>query len=864
MSIIAGEVEIIAVEFDSDFYVEEYPDLAGTAEDLLVHFCRIGWFEGRNPNPYFDTISYLLLNPDVAAAGMNPFFHFLHHGRRERRQTGIGVSPSTRAQLLLGYPLRNWVAALRPEVDVPYYQQQVGSNAVEGYDPAAHFAFRGWREGLNAAPGRRIESLKLLHPQAVALLVNPLLAQLELEADRYRPEPTAEFYETMTQVFAQAEAPAAPSSPESDVASPPATERALPERNMALVAAEFNRDYYLATYPDVAAAGKDPFEHYYYTGWREGRSPSPEFDGSWYLAEYPDVAALEIDPFWHWLLTGRSEGRLPRNSGDPEPQLTSDDAEIIALIRTEFNHSYYLSQNADVAAAGVDPVEHYYYRGWREGRNPIKDFDTRYYLEANEDVQAAGLNPFWHYIVAGRKEGRASCRPGGYRRRIIEAARDPEQRSKDYKIPTGKLLTRRALAGHVDAALKRAAGVVVSLSHDCYIRVIGGTQIFIADERQRFAERKYAYIHLSPRRGRLNLAPLDPKFEVQIVIDGAFAGFAVLETFTAIIKDMAAAFRMPRFLVVHSILGFNEDQVLSLRAALGQARAVLWLHDYTSLCEGFNLLRNDLAFCNAPPPDSKACRICIYGATRMEHLGRIRKLFEGCNYDVLAPSEFTLDFWRSRMQLPHASAASHPHWLLESTAPEVSAPAANAGKPGPARRKSKAPEPAIRVGFVGFPSSGKGWEIFSALVDEYHADPRYRFVHFAARNVSSMPECEFVVTETTPDDRDATARLLHEHRIDFLAMLSPWPETFSFVAHEAVAAGCRLLCLKDSGNVAAMARRTGLGTVFDDSAALMAFFKGEEAMAAAREARAHPQRFRTINAGTTATVKRFFKGIGNK
>jgi hypothetical protein len=90
-------------------------------------------------------------------------------------------------------------------------------------------------------------------------------------------------------------------------------------------------------------------------------------------------------------------------------------------------------------------------------------------------------------------------------------------------------------------------------------------------------------------------------------------------------------------------------------------------------------------------------------------------------------------------------------------------------------------------------------------------------------------------------------------------MLSLGPETFSFVAHEATAAGCRLLCFSESGNVAALVRRTGLGTVFDDTAALHLFFAGDEAVAFAREARAHPHRFHLIHSGTTATVKQFFQ-----
>jgi GT2 family glycosyltransferase/glycosyltransferase involved in cell wall biosynthesis len=572
-----------------------------------------------------------------------------------------------------------------------------------------------------------------------------------------------------------------------------------------------------------------------------------EFDAAFYLATNPDVAASGADPFEHYCSHGWREGRLPHYQPIVPPQVVGEDEDRIALIRTEFSESYYLSKNPDVAATGIDPAEHYYHSGWREGRNPNSDFDTRFYVKTNEDVLKAGVNPFWHYLVFGRKEDRVACRPGDYRRSLIDSARVPEKRSKDYVVPPGELIDTHVLAGRIDAALAEAVGLVISLSHDCYIRVIGGTQIFIADEQRRFADRQHAYIHLSPFRAQLTLAPLDDAFEVQVVIDGEFAGIATLESFIAILGERAVGFGKPRMFVVHSVLGFNEEQLVKLRTALDPARSVFWLHDYTSLCEGFNLLRDDLAFCNAPPATSMACRICVYGDGRARHLNRMQRLFEGCDFDVLSPSASTLDLWSSRTQLPYASAAVHPHSQLVSVA--VEEPPAT----------GDAEEHRVRIGFVGFSASSKGWPIFASLVDEFHSDPRYRFMHFAARGVSSTPECELVITESTPDDRDATTRLLHEHRIDFLAMLSPWPETFSFVAHEAIAAGCRLLCFSDSGNVAALVRRTRLGEVFDDTAALRAFFAGSEAVAVACHARAHPHRFQLIHSGTTATVKRFFQ-----
>ena len=620
------------------------------------------------------------------------------------------------------------------------------------------------------------------------------------------------------------------------------------DKSAGMLAQEFDAAFYLAANADVAASGVDPLEHYCSHGWREGRRPSPTFDISWYLATNPDVAASGIDPFRHWLVTGRAEGRLPLSPHAVPLENTDEDAGRIATIRTEFSERYYLSHNPDVVAAGIDPVEHYYQHGWREGRNPNVTFDTRYYLEANEDVYDSGLNPFWHYIVAGRKEGRVACRPGGYRRSIIDLARVPEQRSKDYVVPPGELLDHDGLVSRIDAALAQAVGLVISLSHDCYIRVIGGTQIFISDEQRRFADRQYAYIHLSPRRARMTLAPLDAACEVQVVINGEFAGITTLESFIAVLGKRAVGFGKPRMLIVHSVLGFNEEQIVTLRTALDPARSVFWLHDYTSLCEGFNLLRDDLAFCNAPPASSMACRICVYGAGRARHLDRMQRLFEGCDFDVLSPSASTLDLWSSRTQLPYASASVHPHSQLVSVAVEEP----------PTTLDTE--DQRVRIAFVGFSASAKGWPIFSSLVDEFHSDPRYRFIHFAARGVSSTPECEFVITESMPDDRDATTRLLHEHRIDFLAMLSPGPETFSFVAHEAIAAGCRLLCFRDSGNVAALVRRTGLGKVFDDTIALRSFFAGNKAVTATRHARAHPHHFQLIHSGTTATVTRFFQG----
>ncbi len=71
----------------------------------------------------------------------------------------------------------------------------------------------------------------------------------------------------------------------------------------------FDAAWYLATYPDVAAAGIDPARHYLKAGAQEGRNPSARFSGRDYLDRNPDVARAGSNPLMHYLRHGAREGR---------------------------------------------------------------------------------------------------------------------------------------------------------------------------------------------------------------------------------------------------------------------------------------------------------------------------------------------------------------------------------------------------------------------------------------------------------------------------------------------------------------------------------------------------------------------------
>lgn len=168
--------------FDEAFYLASNRDVAENAVDPLVHYMREGWVIGLDPTPTFSTTYYLEQSPDLKAAGMNPFRHYVLHGHMERRPTEpfqrwlsrIPNAPSVTAVV----PNYNHARYLRQRIDsilnqtYPHVQilllddcstdesRDVIAEYCERYpqrvrailnDENAGNVFRQWRRGVNAA-----------------------------------------------------------------------------------------------------------------------------------------------------------------------------------------------------------------------------------------------------------------------------------------------------------------------------------------------------------------------------------------------------------------------------------------------------------------------------------------------------------------------------------------------------------------------------------------------------------------------------------------------------------------------------------------------------------------------------------------
>ena len=449
--------------FDPAFYRDSNPDVASSDADPLEHFLASGGIEGRDPNVRFGTEEYWAENPDVAEARVNPLVHFVQSGAREgrpfrsSRATGgdAAFEPSDAAaiQSVRSSRLLGGTAPSEEETyniiqssglfDPIYYAAANPDLDARDQDLLLHYVSKGWKEGRDPSATFKATFYRDTYMHSSEASLDPVLhfivfgAVVDLptspEAFEYRAEGDIDFRDV-------------------DVA-------------VALIAQSrlFDADQYRALRPDLGALEGDEIRHYVLSGAAERLDPCADFSTSAYVGAYPDVPAAGINPFLHFILYGAKEGRLPKPAAPPREGLeggqfasSSPEADLIREsglfddewyrahyddVRTSgadpfvhfmrhglaegrkpnamFEPVWYRTFYADVEAAGAIPLLHYVQWGAFEGRSPCAGFDGQWYLEQNPDVVSSGENPLKHYMRIGRQEGRLPFDPDAAYRELV-------------------------------------------------------------------------------------------------------------------------------------------------------------------------------------------------------------------------------------------------------------------------------------------------------------------------------------------------------------------------------------------------------------------------------------------------------------
>jgi hypothetical protein len=643
-----------------------------------------------------------------------------------------------------------------------------------------------------------------------------------------------------------------------------------------IVATAFDQAFYRATNPELNLTDFDPIRHYLEYGWREGRDPAPWFSVRRYLQRHPDVAMRGEEPLVDYLLQGARQGRAvfmsdhaaayrqafgetwsyqpeappaappPREEPPAKPYPEAERQ----IVGPPFDRAFYGEAYPDVVACGAEPLEHFLTVGWREGRDPAPWFSVHEYLQDNPDIAEAGINPLVHYVVAGRAEGRAPRRVEGFRAKIASSVPSLEARLAESRTRARRIEPAADFTAAVVESRTGLRDLHLTFSHDDYLENLGGVQICLQHESAQMAELGRDHLHLCPTTHWPVLRRGEPAL-LWVLLNGrrigAFDAAAVAEGLATLRAPAAGAQAARGSFAIHNLLGHSADEVIEVLQAAGLNDGVFWLHDFTSLCAGYQLLRNDVADCGAPPPDSAACGICLYGPARLAQVAEHERLFRTLRLTVASPAQLTLDFWRARSNYPAAATVVHPHVQLTPRPPGK----LELGELEPSKSEASEPRP-LRLAFLGMPSAHKGWPVFVELATAYAGDPRYRFLHLGARR-DPRTTIAFHPVAVSLADPEAMRRALEVLEVDVALIWSIFRETFCLAAYEAVAAGAAIVTSPESANVAALVASQGWGRVLADEAALQRALQTGELFDLARSVR-RPQLYDLAFSGVSADL----------
>ena len=589
----------------------------------------------------------------------------------------------------------------------------------------------------------------------------------------------------------------------------------------------FDAHYYRRTQATDLDARADAYAHYVHEGWQHGLDPAPWFSTERYLDDHPDVARAGLCPFVHYVNRGRLERRRIQPSGtaavadgNDTPQIVSATSPVPSeerhrgqpsgrkdpdrLARDLVDEPFYHRKYPDVAEAGVRASDHFMDSGWREGRDPNPWFSCSAYFSANPDVREEHLNPFLHWLSEGRRESMPWGRPvtGPWIQAL--SRRDLESVTANG-FKGGKL----AYAYGVDAAVHQLnpkaindeGTIVISVGNHDYRAHTGGIETCLTYESEKLCADGHNYLYLHPL---LRLPTLNHAEDTSLrpILNGQPMLPISTDQLALLVKGLGKLGAGPADrMVVHGLLGHNPAALGAQAQSMG-LQIDYWIHDYFAACSSHTLMRNNVSFCAAPPIESRACQLCVHGKLRPRHVRELHNFLALPNVTLLAPSEVAARTWRETSGLSKVVVEILPHGRVrEST---------SCGAPRPVG------DPPT-LAFLGFPAFHKGWEVFRQLHPWAISRGNLRLVHLGADD-QHLADVEFVQVRGGTN-LDMTQAMLATG-VDAVLIWPLWPETFSLVTHEALAAGLLVVTNHKSGNVAVAAADANRGIFFDSVRAL--------------------------------------------
>ena len=350
---------------------------------------------------------------------------------------------------------------------------------------------------------------------------------------------------------------------------------------------------------------------------------------------------------------------------------------------------------------------------------------------------------------------------------------------------------------------------ILSISHTSYINNLGGMEKVILEQSEVANKNDYTFIALHP---------ICNAFKVK--------GHVVCRRFNCfgVHIDKAESRRMNsnelltvlmsydiHKIYIHSLISYPIEHMVRLLKSFSNASIFFYVHDYKSICDGHNLLKNKTYYCGDNGLSFAKCYNCRFYMQGLISSRKYRFFFSSFpTMKFIFPSEIAKNIWgKTYNTVESERLIVLPHQLLSTSTTKYA-------------RNEK-----LKLAYIGYKSYNKGWKTFRYLVaylNDNNMDVELFVLGKTDEHLQNVTEIEVSFLK---DGADAMVKAIRKYKIDIAFLWSPWPETYSYTFFESYVGGSYIITNKDSGNIAVCVEKYNCGKIFNDERDLIHFFENK-------------------------------------
>lgn len=347
---------------------------------------------------------------------------------------------------------------------------------------------------------------------------------------------------------------------------------------------------------------------------------------------------------------------------------------------------------------------------------------------------------------------------------------------------------------------------IISISHSSYINNVGGLEKVILEQYEVAHAKGYEYVAVFPIGNNITFKGH--------VIKHRFHSYGVhinksdylsmsLDELVCLLKK----YKVEK-VFVHSLISYKFSQITTLLESLSEASLFFYVHDYKSVCDGHNLLKNKKKYCGSEGLKFSKCITCRFYVPGIISSRQYHALFEHFRtMKFIFPSEAAKNVWCGVYKnISKERLIVLPHQIVSVENQDYSR------------------NPRLRLAYIGYKSFNKGWNTFRNLVRHINEKAIDIDLYVLGKTEEHLPNVKEIEVSFLKDGADAMVNAIRRNKIDIAFLWSPWPETYSYTFYESYVGGAYVITNKDSGNIAVGTKRYNCGCVFDDEQELLKFF----------------------------------------